>query len=188
MSPKTKRKKQAKILRIFRKVHRLMGAFLFIFFFIISISGLLLGWKKNSAGLLLAETQKGSSSEFSEWLPLSVLYEKAATVMKDSVDVTTPIVLDRVDIRKDKGVIKFIYEDHYGLQLDGATGNLLEFGKRHSDFIENLHDGSVLDTYFKTSGNPIKLIYTTLMGIALLVFTITGFWLWYGPKRMRKTS
>ncbi|NHX22353.1 PepSY domain-containing protein, partial [Escherichia coli] len=24
--------------------------------------------------------------------------------------------------------------------------------------------------------------------IALLIFTITGFWLWYGPKRMRKTA
>ncbi|AIY11818.1 PepSY domain-containing protein [Cellulophaga baltica] len=188
MNPKTKRKKQAKVLRIFRKIHRLMGAFLFFFFFFISVSGLLLGWKKNSAGVLLAETQIGSSSEFSEWLPLGVLYEKAARVIKDSVAKNTPLALDRVDIRKDKGVIKFIYEDYYGLQLDGATGQLLEFGKRQSDFVENIHDGSVLDIYFNTSGSPIKILYTTVMSIALLFFTITGFWLWYGPKRMRKSA
>jgi hypothetical protein len=44
----------------------------------------------------------------------------------------------------------------------------------------------VLDTYFKTKGNPIKLVYTTVMSIALLLFTITGFWLWLGPKRMKR--
>jgi hypothetical protein len=148
---------------------------------------LLLGWKKNSGGLLLAETQKGTSSDFSKWLPLEVLYKKAEDIIKDSV-TTHNISLDRVDVRKEKGVVKFIYGDYYGLQLDGATGQLLEFGKRQSDFIENIHDGSVLDTYFNTSGSPIKVIYTTVMGIALLLFTITGFWLWYGPKRMRKTT
>ena len=57
-----------------------------------------------------------------------------------------------------------------------------------SDFIEKVHDGSILDLYFKTSGGQIKLIYTTIMGLALLVFTVTGFWLWYGPKRMRAAS
>ena len=186
MSSKTKRKKQAKLLRIFRKVHRFLGAFLFVFFFLVAISGLFLGWKKNSGGLLLAETKNGTSGDLSKWLPLEVLYEKANSVINDSVKADKIITLDRVDIHKDKGVIKFIYEEYYGLQLDGATGELLEFGKRQSDLIENIHDGSVLDTYFKTSGNPIKLVYTTIMGIALLLFTITGFWLWYGPKRMRK--
>ena len=186
MNATIKRKKQAKVLRIFRKVHRLLGAFLFIFFFIIAVSGLFLGWKKNSGGIILAETKKGTSGDLSKWLPLEVLYNKANDVVSDSIHSDKVITLDRVDIHKDKGVIKFIYEDYYGLQLDGVTGDLLEFGKRQSDLIENIHDGSVLDTYFNTSGSPFKLVYTTLMGIALLLFTITGFWLWYGPKRMRK--
>jgi hypothetical protein len=30
------------------------------------------------------------------------------------------------------------------------------------------------------------VIYSTIMGVALLIFTITGFWLWYGPKRMKQ--
>jgi hypothetical protein len=75
--------------------------------------------------------------------------------------------------------------DFLGLQLDGVTGKILLVEKRRSDFVENIHDGSIIDKYFGT-GNIIKLIYTTVMGIALLLFTITGFWLWYGPKRMRK--
>ncbi|MEO0002203.1 MAG: hypothetical protein RL766_2249, partial [Bacteroidota bacterium] len=46
MTEQKGRQGQAKILRIFRKVHRLTGAFLFIFFFVVSVTGLLLGWKK----------------------------------------------------------------------------------------------------------------------------------------------
>jgi hypothetical protein len=88
----------------------------------------------------------------------------------------------------DKGMVKFVFLDHFwGIQLDGATGKLLHIEKRRSDFIENIHDGSILDSYFKTNGEQIKLFYTSIMGLALLTFTITGFWLWYGPKRMRKS-
>ena len=73
--------------------------------------------------------------------------------------------------------MKFIFSDYYAVQIDGATGEILLLERRYSDFIEELHDGSFLDTYFKTTGNPIKLIYTTIMSGALLLFTITGFWL-----------
>ncbi|HRG29174.1 MAG TPA: hypothetical protein PLJ00_14850, partial [Chitinophagales bacterium] len=66
------------------------------------------------------------------------------------------------------------------------TGKLLSIERRRSDFIEKVHDGSILDEVFNTSNGQIKLIYTSIMGLALLIFTITGFWLWYGPKRMRK--
>jgi hypothetical protein len=93
-----------------------------------------------------------------------------------------------MDIRKEKGVIKFVYKNHYwGIQLDGATGKVLNISRRNSDFIENLHDGSILDAYLGTSG-VIKLLYSTVMGLALTSFTVTGFWLWYGPKRMKHLS
>jgi uncharacterized iron-regulated membrane protein len=56
---------------------------------------------------------------------------------------------------------------------------------RRSDFVENIHDGSILDRLLQTNG-IIKLIYTSIMGLALIIFVVTGFWLWYGPKRMRR--
>ena len=77
MSESNKRKSQAKTLRVFRKVHRTTGAFLFIFFFIISITGLLLGWKKNSGGLLLADSRKGTTTDLRQWLPVDSLQQKA---------------------------------------------------------------------------------------------------------------
>ena len=181
------RQQQAKILRIFRKAHRATGATLFIFFFVIAITGFLLGWKNNSNGLILPKSFQGTSTELKNWLPIDSLHTNAITILHDSISSELSPELDRIDIRKNKGLVKFVFEKHYWeVQLDGATGELLHLGKRHSDFIENLHDGSILDTFFNTSTKPFKVIYTSVMGLALLLFTITGFWLWYGPKRLKK--
>jgi len=184
-----KRKQQAGILRWARKIHRQTGALLFVFFFIVALTGLLLGWKKNSSGYLLPKTYQGTSTNLKDWLPIDSLHKNASRYMLDSVSAAASLQLDRIDIRPEKGVVKFVFEYEFtGLQLDGATGKLLHIDKRRSDFIEHIHDGSILDIYFNTTGGQIKLIYTTIMGLALLLFTITGFWLWYGPKSMRKAG
>lgn len=182
------RRRQAKIIRIFRKVHRITGATLFIFFFFISVSGLLLGWKSNSNGIILPTTQNGTSTNLKEWLPIDHLHQTAIAILHDSISPNLSETIDRIDIRKNNGIVKFVFENHYWeVQLDGATANVLSVAKRNSDFIENIHDGSILDTWFNTSNKPFKLAYTTIMGLALLLFTISGFWLWYGPKRMKRT-
>jgi uncharacterized iron-regulated membrane protein len=183
-----KRQRQAKVIRIFRKIHRYMGACLFLLFFVISISGGILGWKKNSNELILPKNYLGTSTILKEWIPVSDLYIIANNTLKDSISTSISLELNRIDIRKEKGIVKFIYVDHfYEVQLDGATGEILNLGTRNADLIENIHDGSILDNYIGTNG-IIKLLYSSIMAIALLFFTITGFWLWYGPKRMRKSS
>ena len=181
------RKQQAKLIRNFRKIHRAMGALLFVFFFFISVSGILLGWKNNSSGLILPETQMGTTNNLAQWKPIYSLYNNACFILQDSISPNISLEIDRIDIRKERGIVKFVFEEqNWEIQLDGATGELLQIGKRHSDFIEDLHDGSVLDTWFNTSNKQFKLVYTTILGTALLFFTITGFWLWYGPKRMKR--
>lgn len=177
------RKKQAKVLRSVRKVHRYTGLFLFVFFFIIAITGLLLGWKKDSAGLILAPTMKGSSTNMEEWISLDSIYHIATQhITTQHPDQANTV--HRLEVRPSKGIVKITYKDHYtGLQIDGATGELLLVERRNSDLIEQIHDGSIVDRYL---GIPFKLLYTSIMGIALIIFTITGFWLWYGPRRMRQ--
>lgn len=184
----TKSKKQAKTLRMFRKIHRLTGAFLFVFFFIVSITGLLLGWKKNSNGIILSESFKGKSTNPKDWKSLDELQQSAEKIAKEKIASDFSSEIDRIDVRPDKGMVKFIFvEDYWGLQLDLTTGELLHLEKRRSDFIENIHDGSILDYIFGIDGGYLKLAYTSIMGFSLLTFTITGFWLWFGPKRLRKT-
>lgn len=183
------KKKQVSLLRYARKIHRTLGVILFVFFFIMSVSGLLLGWKKNSGGFILPKSYTGSSTNLKDWISIDSLHTNACKILHDSISPTLSLELERIDVRKDKGMVKFVFIDHYwGIQLDGATGKLLHIEKRNSDIIENIHDGSILDYYFGTSKEQVKLIYTSIMGISLLMFTITGFWLWYGPKAIRRKN
>lgn len=186
MTGKSQRQKNARILRVFRKVHRITGIITFFFFFLIAGTGLLLGWKKHSGGLILAKSFEGTSTDTKDWLPIDSLKNRAFQILRDSVSPDVSTELDRIDIRPDKGMAKFVFLEKYlALQLDCSTGALLHLERRRADFLENIHDGSILDKYLKTSNGQIKLSYTTIMGLALLIFTITGFWLWYGPKWMR---
>ena len=178
-------KQQAKWIRWFRWLHRKIALVLFIFFLLIAVTGLLLGAKKHWG--LLAPTQKGLSSAPSQWLSVDSLNKMANRYLRDSVSPTLSTELDRIDIRPGKGIAKFVYKDQYwGLQLDCTTGALLLIEKRKSDFIEDLHDLSILDDWFGTSDEQIKLGYTVMMGISLLLLILSGIWLWYGPKRIRQ--
>ncbi len=179
--------KRAKVLRIFRKLHRLTGTFLFAFFFVVAVSGLLLGWKKHTGDLLLAETRSGTSVNQAEWLPLNEVSAKAQAYLRESVSAELSAEIDRIDVRPGKGVAKILFADHYqSLQIDLATGEILNLETRRSDFIEQIHDGSLVDKLMGWNNGLFKLAYTTTMGLALLLFTVTGFWLWCGPKLLRK--
>src|SRR5687768_7149108 len=183
----SQRKRRAWILRTARKIHRTTGALLFAFFFITAITGLLLGWKKHTGGMILPISYQGKSTNSKDWLPIHVLHEKADEIVRTRISPDLSLELERIDVRPDKGMVKFIYvEDYWGVQLDCTTGELLHIERRRSDLIENIHDGSFVDYLLGTSDGQFKLVYTSIMGTALLIFTVTGFWLWLGPKQFRR--
>jgi hypothetical protein len=158
-------------------------------FFILACTGLLLGWKKHTGGVILPKSYQGKSTDVKDWLPVDVLHQKALTVVREQISPDVSLELDRIDFRPDKGMVKFVFvEGFWGVQLDCTTGELLHVERRRSDFIEKIHDGSILDYLTGTNGEQIKLFYTSLIGSALLLFTITGFWLWYGPKQFKKSN
>jgi uncharacterized iron-regulated membrane protein len=178
-------KQQASLLRTFRSLHRYTGALLFFFFFWIAVSGLFLGWKKHSGGAILPSTQRGTSHSLTEWMPVDELASRAIAAL-EAADPEAGTTIDRMDLRPGKGVVKVRFEGHHTeVQVDGATGEVLQMATRHSDWLEALHDGSIVERPLGIGGGYFKLIYTTIMALALLIFTITGFWLWYGPKRLR---
>lgn len=179
-------KEIAKSTRIYRKIHKWIGSFLFVFFFIISITGLLLGWKKHSGGIILPKTESGISNDLKTWLSYDSLNTLAIQTLRDSLPGDLSPVLDRIDARPERGIVKFVFKNHYTeIQLDAATGKTLSVNKRTSDIIEQIHDGSILDFAFSTGNGQIKLGYTTITGLSLLFLTITGFFLWLNPIRIR---
>jgi uncharacterized iron-regulated membrane protein len=174
----------ARWIRLSRWLHRKIAIPLLVFFFLVSLSGLLLGLKKNTG--LLAPTQKGVSADMAGWLSMDSLGKIALAAYRDSISPKGGEI-DRIDVRPDKGIAKFSFKGggYWGVQLDCTSGKLLLVEKRHSDFIEDLHDGSIIDNLFGTSGEEIKVVYTTILGLSLLLLVLSGFWLWYGPKKIR---
>ena len=164
-------------LRQFRTWHHWVGISVVLFMLITSITGILLGWKKNVT-LLQPVTLKGASTNPQQW----VSFNDVATSALQAIDsvVGRTIEIDRMDVRPDIGIIKVTFKEGYWeTQIDAATGKVLSVAQRHADWIEHIHDGSIISEGF-------KLLYTNYIGLGLLTLSITGFWLWYGPRRIRK--
>lgn len=181
------RQRHAKTIRGFRKIHKYSGITLAICFLCIAITGIALGLKKNSADLILPQTRTGSSATLSSWKPLNELENIAVAEITPLMKNGVRPEIDRIDIRPEKGIAKVIFTHNLlEVQLDGATGAVLHRGKRYSDLLEDLHDGSYIDQLFGWKNGIFKIIYTLTCGLALVTFCITGFWLWYGPKYMKR--
>jgi hypothetical protein len=146
------------------------------------VTGLLLGWKKQTG--LLPSTKKGETSNSAQWISLDSIQNVAqhyAQTHGESPEI------DRIDVRPQKGVAKIVFVSHFAdLQIDCKTGKIVSEATRTSDIIEKIHDGSIIDYFVKTDNDPIKLVYTSLLGIGLILLTISGFFLWYNPLRMRR--
>ena len=170
-----KKETYVKSLRSFRKYHRFLGIVLAVLLLISSVTGILLAWKKNITTLQPA-TQKGQSDNLEDWLPISELAHIAQQAI-DSTQASNEI--DKIDVRPSKGIAKFIFKkENIEVQVDGATGEVKSIAKRHSDWIESLHDGSIISDNFKLGS-------MTFLGLGLILLLSTGYWLWYAPKKVR---
>jgi len=170
-------KKIVKQLRWSRLLHQLIGVSLAFFVVITATSGLVLGWKKN-VEILQPATQDGSSVLLSEWISFDHVSKIAIHAM-DSV-LQKKMDIDRMDVRPDKGIIKVTFKEGYWeVQVDATSGKTLSVARRHADWIEHIHDGSIVSDW-------IKILYTNILGVGLITLALSGLWLWYGPKVIRK--
>ncbi len=144
---------------------------------ITSTTGILLGWKKN-IDTLQPPTLKSESTELTEWVSFHAVAKSASHAIDSITHEENPI--DRFDVRLDKGIIKVLFtKGYWEVQVDAKTGKALSVARRHADWIEHVHDGSII-------GDTFKLIYTNYIGWGLLTLAITGFFLWYGPRAIRR--
>lgn len=171
---------KVKWLRWLRRIHRWMGIPLIIFFFIIGITSILLAWKKK---VELLPPTLGTKIENGEWISPTEMVRIAELEMEKLGE--SPEV-DRIDIRPDKGVAKVTFKAHFTeVQLDGLSGEVLSIETRHSDWIEKVHDGSIVD-YYLGGDEATKLTYSTLTALGLILMSLSGFYLWYYPKVIRR--
>ncbi|MFK7950348.1 MAG: PepSY domain-containing protein [Saprospiraceae bacterium] len=172
-------KKYVKSLRTFRVWHRYLGLILLILILISSITGVLLAWKKN-VETLQPSTQKGVSKELSTWKSIDEIAQIAQNELVNQYPEETDNAINRIDVRPSKGIAKVLFKKNsWEVQVDGTDGTIKSIGKRHADWIESLHDGSIISDLF-------KLISMNVLGFGLIFMLITGYWLWYAPRKIRK--
>ncbi len=166
-------------LRKFRALHRLLGITLAILLVISASTGILLGLKKEVA-IIQPPTTKGISKGINNWKAFSEIDSLAKAAFFAAHPNQSDNTVDRFDVRPSKGIVKVLFEKGYWeVQIDPVSGEIKSIAQRHSDWIEALHDGSIVSELF-------KLISMNFLGIGLLALISTGLWLWYGPKRIRK--
>lgn len=167
-----------KSLRDFRVFHRWMGLTLALLLMISAVTGVLLALKKE-VEIIQPPTQKGVSKNLAEWKSLDEISAIAKKTLYETYPEQKENSVDRMDARPSKGIVKVLFEaGNWEVQVDGKSGEVKSVEKRYSDWIESLHDGSIISDGF-------KLFSMNFLGIGLLFLIGTGVWLWYGPKRVR---
>ena len=105
----------------------------------------------------------------------------------DSLKLSNKI--NRIDYRPRKGIAKVRFEDHFTeLQINCYTGEIISVKTRTADLIEMIHDGSIVDYLLNFKTTPLKLIYSTIIGLGLLFISFSGFLLWLKPKQIKKNK
>ena len=171
-------KKIVKGLRKFRVLHRYLGITLAVFLLISAITGTLLALKKEVAWIQ-PPSQRGLHHDLQKWKSLDEISQLAIQALYQTHPDQKGNVINKMDVRPSKGIVKILFKDDYWeVQMDGATGEVKSIATRQSDWLESIHDGSIISDFF-------KLLSMNFLGIGILFLVISGLWLWYGPKRLR---
>ena|SRR5687768_13274799 len=157
-----------------RKVHYWGAIVIALPVVIIICTGILLQVKKQVTWIQPAEL-KGSEAQPA--VSFSRILESCRSVPEAGIRTWEDV--DRVDVRPSKGMLKVVARNRWEIQLDSATGEVLQVSYRRSDLIESIHDGS----WFHDAA---KLWLFLPAGAGLLLLWLTGIYLFLLPIRVRR--
>ena len=148
--------------RTSRSLHLWLSLIIFIPIFIVIGSGLLLQVKKEF-DWIQPPTQKAYNTY--PTLSFEGILQSVNTVTE--ANIATWDDIDRLDVRPNKGIIKVRGKNHWEIQIDAQSGDVLQVAYRRTDTIEAIHDGS---WFF----DGAKLWLFLPAAILLLVLWVTG--------------
>ena len=157
-----------------RKLHRWGAIAVALPFLFVICSGLLLQLKKQIPWVQPPE-QRGASSASTLTLPQIL----AASQAVPQAGIASWDDIDRVDVRPGKGILKVIAKSRWELQIDLATGAVVQTAYRRSDLIETLHDGSFFH-------DNVKLFVFFPVALIVLGLWITGIYLFLLPYQVKR--
>jgi uncharacterized iron-regulated membrane protein len=158
-----------KVKKLLRQVHYWASPVIMLPLGLVVVTGLLLMLKKD-IGWIQPPTQRGvapgvPSQEFGD------LFAAAQGVPELALESWRD--LDRVDLKPDKGVVKFVAANRWEAQIDAETGEVLQVAYRRSDLIESLHDGSFFSGWAKKGVFlPAGVVPLLLWGTGIYLFVL----------------
>src|SRR5262245_9182199 len=152
-----------------RKVHYWTSIVIAVPLLIVIVTGLLLQLKKEIPWVQPPE-KRGSGK--APTLPFADILAACRTVSEAEIRDWNEI--DRLDGAPTRGMIKVQAKNHWEIQLDARSGEVLQVAYRRSDIIESMHDGSWFHELAKH-----WLFFPT--AVALLLLWLTGVYLFWLP-------
>jgi uncharacterized iron-regulated membrane protein len=167
-----------KAQKLLRKIHHWASPIIMLPLGLVIATGILLMLKKDF-DWIQPPTQRTEAAGELPTRGFAELFGAAQSVPE--LELTSWRELDRVDVKPDKGVVKFVAVNGWEAQVDTGTGEVVQVAYRRSDLIESLHDGSFFTSWTK------KWVFLP-SGMVLLVLWGTGIYLFFLPywKRAEK--
>jgi len=157
-----------------RKIHRWGAILTALPVLIIVLSGMLLQLKKET-NWIQPPTCKSSGG------PLVIGFDRILEIASGipEADVSSWDDIDRLDMRPGRGIVKVRPRSRWEIQIDMATGEVLQVAYRRSDIIESIHDG----TFFHSA---VKLWVFLPVAVVILALWCTGIYLFLLPHLRRR--
>lgn len=166
--------------KLFWNTHKWIGIFASVLVLMSASSGFLLLLKKDFAWIQPPTQSDSVEADVNEFISLERLYKIVLSAGHDELSKAEDI--DRIDFRPQQRVFKVrSRHDNFEIQVGAVTGKILSYGSRWSDWIENLHDGSMF-------GDFMHGYLMLAFAVSLMLLAITGVYIWFAPvlKRRKK--
>ncbi|MGI9012812.1 MAG: PepSY domain-containing protein [Phycisphaerales bacterium] len=161
--------------KFFWTTHKWVGIIIALVVLNTSATGFLLLIKKKSAWIQPIE-QRGSAAN-----QLDVNFDDILQAARNAAGagIETWDDIDRLDVRPGKGVVKVQSLSGYEVQIDLATGDVLQSAYRRSDLIEQIHDGSFFGEWAHGYLMPVT-------AFSLVFLVGSGLFLFFEPKLRKR--
>lgn len=158
-----------------RRLHRIGALISALPVVVVVVTGLVLQLKKQ-VDWVQPPTRRGATTGLAvDW---DTILASARSVPEAGIESWDDV--DRLDVRPGKGMLKVRGKSRWEVQLDAASGEVLQVAYRRSDLIESIHDGSFF------GGDAGKLWVFLPSGVVLLGLWISGVYLWLLPHLARR--
>ena len=161
-----------------RKVHSWASVIIALPLVVVICSGVLLQLKKQ-VGWVQPPEQRGSAKAPAAGMSFDRVLEICRTVPEAKVTGWGDV--NRIDVRPSRGMLKVWAANNWEIQIDTATGKVLQVAYRRSDLIESIHDGS----WFS---DPVKYWVFLPAGLTLLLLWVSGLYLFVLPYTRKKRA